>query len=373
MKKFPILAILGLVIFIGVLAGIKGMQIRAMIEQGKKFVLPPEPVTTAVVEADSWQTTLKAVGTLTAVQGVTVSAELSGKVVKIAFEPGTLVKEGDLLICQDTSTEEAQLLGAEAQTNLARIDRDRASKMVAENIISQADYDGAVAAYQQAKSQADNIRAAIAKKTIRAPFSGHLGIRQVNLGQIIREGDPIVTLQTLDPIYVDFNLPQQFLEQLSAGLPVTVTCDALPDVTIQGTITTINPLVDSKTRNIQLQATVPNHDNKLRSGMFVTTSVDLPTLEKVLAIPETAVLYAPYGNSVFIVENDKDHEEGKIVRQQFVRLGKKRGDFVAVTSGLNEGQTVVSTGGFKLHNDQAVVIDNKLSPTFELSPTPENK
>lgn len=372
MKKRIFLAILGLVIIIALLTAVKTMQIGAMIDQGKKFVPPAETVTTAAVSAESWETALTAIGTLTAVQGVTVAAELPGKVVKIALVPGNPVKKGDLLVCQDTTSEEAQLLGATAQANMARTELERAAKMAPEKIISQADYDRAVATHEQALSQANNIRATIAKKMIRAPFSGRLGIRQVNLGQILHEGDPIVTLQSLDPIYVDFTLPQQQLAQLRPGLPVRVTCDALPGVTVEGRITAINPLVEAETRNIRLQATVANNAEKLRPGMFVNVAVGLPVQQKVLAIPATAVLYAPYGDSVFVVADDKKRKGGKALRQQFVRLGEKRGDFVALTSGLKEGENIVSTGVFKLRNGQSVVVDNRLAPTFRQAPKPEN-
>jgi membrane fusion protein (multidrug efflux system) len=221
-------------------------------------------------------------------------------------------------------------------------------------------------------AQVDTLRATIAKKSIRAPFGGRLGIRQVNLGQILREGDPIVTLQSLDPIHVNFALPQQRLAQLRPGLPVRVTCDALPGVTIAGRITAVNPLVDAETRNLRLQATVANPAEKLLPGMFVNASVGLPVRQKVLAIPATAVLYAPYGDSVFVVADDKEGKGVKALRQQFVRLGEKRGDFVAVTSGLKQGESVVSTGVFKLRNGQAVVVDNRLAPTFRDTPRPEN-
>ena len=227
MKKRILFAVLGVVLVIAVLAGIKTLQIRAMIASGKKFVPPAETVTTAVVKSESWETSLGSFGTLTAVQGVTVAAEVAGKVTKIAFEPGTVVKKGDLLIQQDTSTEEAQLPGALSQIDLSRANQQRADRIFAEGIISQADHDLAVATTAQAQAQAETIRAAIAKKTIRAPFSGHLGIRQVNLGQMLREGDPIVTLQALDPMFVDFTLPQQQLAQMHIGLPVQVTGDAL--------------------------------------------------------------------------------------------------------------------------------------------------
>jgi len=372
LKKRILFVILGLAILVAALSAVKALQIGAMVEQGKKFVPPPEAVTTAVATAESWETALTAVGSLTAVQGVTVAAELTGKVVEIAFEAGTGVKKGDLLIRQDTSVEEAQLPGAAAQANLAKTVLERDAKMLAEEIISQADYDTAEAAYEQAKAQANNIRATIGKKTVRAPFTGRLGIRQVNLGQILREGDPIVTLQSLDPIYVNFTLPQQQLAQLRPGLPVRVTCDALPGLSIDGRITAVNPLVDAETRNIQLQATVGNPSEKLRPGMFVNAAVGLPVRMKVVSIPSTAVLYAPYGNSVFLVADDKAGKGGKTLRQQFVRLGEKRGDFVVVTDGLKEGETIVSTGVFKLRNGQAVVVDNRLAPPFRKSPSPEN-
>jgi membrane fusion protein (multidrug efflux system) len=373
MKKRILLALLGLAIVIGVLATVKALQIRAMVAQGKKNVPPPETVTTAVATAESWETSLTAVGSLTAVEGVTVAAELSGKVAEIAFESGAKVKRGDLLIRQDTSIEEAQLPGAQAQATLTQTILARDAKMLKEQIISQVEYDTSAANHEQATALVDQIRATIAKKTIRAPFSGHLGIRQVNLGQLLREGDPIVTLQSLDPIYVNFSLPQQELVRLHTGLPVKVTCDCLSGPAIDGRITAVNPLVDAQTRNVQLQATVVNRDERLRPGMFVTVAVGLPVRAKVLVIPSTAVLYAPYGNSVFLVVTSKEKKGGRVVRQQFVRLGEKRGDFVAVTHGLREGETVVSTGAFKLRNGQAVVIDNTLAPTFRENPRPPNR
>ena len=371
MKKRLILTAVGLVILIVILVAIKALQIGAMIDQGKKFVPPPETVTSTVAKADSWETALTAVGTLNAVQGVTIAAELAGKVIEIAFEAGTPVKKGDILLRQDTSSEEAQLPGAQAQVNLASTNLERMNQLFSKQLISQADRDNAVASAEQAHSQAENIRATIAKKTIRAPFSGQLGIRQVNLGQMLREGDPIVTLQSLDPIYVDFTLPQQQLQLVRLGLTVQVTTDALQEETLKGRITAINPLVDAETRQIKAQATVANRGDKLRPGMFANVAVGLPARQKVLAIPATAVLYAPYGDSVFIIEDAAD-KKGKVLRQQFVRLGTKRGDFVAITSGIKEGETVVSTGVFKLRNGQSVVVDNKLAPDFQKAPKPEN-
>lgn len=373
MKKRIFLTLVGLIVVIVILGGIKGLQINRMIAQGKQFAPPPETVTTALANTDAWESVLKSMGSLVAVQGVTVSAELTGKVVDIAFEPGTMVKQGDLLIQQDTTSEQAQLNAALATASLTKINLDRANELLSKKAISRSEYDNADAQYKQAVAQADTIRTAIAKKTIRAPFSGQLGIRQVNLGEILNEGQAIVSLQSLDPIYVNFLLPQQQLALVSPGLAVRLTSDSLSGRMIEGKITAINPQVDRATRNIQIQATVANSAKQLRPGMFVDLTVVLPAQDKVLSIPATAVLYAPYSDSVFVVEEKPAEAEGqphKAIRQQFVRLGEKRGDFIAVSSGLKEGETIVSTGVFKLRNGQAVVVDNALSPEFSLAPKP---
>lgn len=375
MKKAIILSIVGLVIIVGVLGGIKSLQINRMIAQGEQFAPPPETVTTAAVQSANWPTELTAVGSLEAVQGVMVTAELRGKVVNIAFEPGSAVMAGDLLVQQDTSLETAQLSSAEASRELGRLNLKRAKELLPDNVITQSDFDSTEAEYKQALAQVDTIRATIAKKTIRAPFAGRLGLRLVNLGQTLNEGDHIVSLQALDPIFVNFQLPQQEIAKIRQGLMVKLTADALPDTGIEGTITAVNPQVDSTTRNIRVQATVANADEDLRPGMFVNVAIRLPEAVEVLTIPATAVLYAPYSDSVFVVEDQAGQDgksTGSVVRQQFVRLGEKRGDFIAVLSGLKAGETVVSTGGFKLRNGQAVVADNTLSPEFKLAPEPED-
>ncbi|HSR36827.1 MAG TPA: efflux RND transporter periplasmic adaptor subunit [Desulfurivibrionaceae bacterium] len=356
-----------------VLAGVKALQIRAMVEKKKHFVPPPEVVTSAVATSETWENALQAVGSLAAVQGVTVAAETSGKVVRIAFAPGTAVKAGAVLIQQDTAAEEAQLRAANSAAELARLNLERYKGLLATNSIAQVTFDNAEAQHKQAVAQADAIRAVIAKKHIRAPFAGRLGIRLVNLGQVLKEGEPVVTLQALDPIFVNFQLPQQDLTRLQIGLPVKLTADTLADQGIEGQITTINPEVDSATRNLRVQATVKNPAEALRPGMFADVRVILPEQGAVVAIPATAVLAAPYGDSVFVIETKKDEQSGQpatVVRQQFVRLGAKRGDFVAVTSGLKEGETVVSSGVFKLRNGQAVKVDNTLAPQFQLAPKP---
>ncbi len=374
MKKAIFLAILGLLAVVGTLAGIKVLQIQKMIEQGKQFVPPPEIVTAAPVTADSWETLLTAVGSLDAVQGLTITAEIAGKVVEIAFESGARVSAGELLVQQDITVEEAQLRSAESVAELARIEFNRSKKLLANSVISPSDFDSSKAQLTQALAQADNIRAVIAKKTIRAPFNGRLGIRQISLGQVINDGEAIVTLQSLDPIYVNFLLPQQLLARIGIGLPVRVTSDALPDQVVTSTITAISPEVDTATRNIRVQATLANPDEKMRAGMYVNVAVVLPAKQEVLTIPATAVLYAPYGDSVFVIDDKKAENGsagGKVVRQQFVRLGEKRGDFVAVLSGIKATETVVSTGAFKLRNGQEVMIDNRLAPSFKLAPEPD--
>jgi membrane fusion protein (multidrug efflux system) len=373
MKKKIIIAIIGLVVLTGIIGGIKGLQISFMISQKRQPA--PEIVTAAVPHTETWETVLTSVASLVAVQGVMVSAELAGKVVNIAFEPGTMVKAGDLLVQQDIAAETAQLRSAEATVALTKITLERARKLLSQKTSSQAEYDNADAQYKQALGQADNIRALIAKKTIRAPFTGELGIRLVNLGQILSAGDAIVSLQALDPIFVNFSLPQQQLARIKTGLTLRVKTDALPGQIVEGTITAINPEVEKATRNIVVQATVKNTQQRLRPGMFATATVVLPEQQTVLAIPVTAVLNAPYSDSVFIVEddkNDKNSPPARVVRQQFVRLGERRGDFVAVISGLKQGETVVSTGAFKLRNGQSVTIDNTLAPEFKIAPTPKD-
>lgn len=374
MKKNIIIAIIILLVVVGVIGGIKALQIGALMSME-----PPdmtETVTAATVEPQRWESVLTSVGSLSAVQGVTVSAEVAGKVVSIAFEPGTMVQAGDLLIQQDTVAETAQLRSAEATLELARVDFERAKKLLKEQTYSRSEYDQAEAQFKQTSAQFDNLKAAISKKTIRAPFSGALGIRLVNLGEMLAVGDEIVSLQSLDPVFVNFSLPQQHYSKIAQGLLVRIKTDALPDRILTGTITAINPQIESATRNIMVQATVHNTGLVLRPGMFVNVTVVLPDVQDVLAIPATSVLNAPYSDSVFIVENAPDNSTAAgslVVRQQFVRLGQRLGDFAAVEAGLKAGDMVVSTGAFKLRNGQAVTVDNSHAPEFKLAPTPEDR
>jgi membrane fusion protein (multidrug efflux system) len=371
-RRTAFLTLAGLIVVVGALVIIKFSQFAAM--GAMQYAPPPDTVTTAPVAEATWQPLLSSVGSLTAVQGVTVAAQLDGNVTKITFTPGSAVKAGDLLVQQDTSSEEAQLHSLEAATELARLNLGRSHQLLADATISQAQFDTDNANYQQALSQADNIRASIAKKTIRAPFTGRLGIRLVNLGQTLKAGDPIVSLQALNPIYADFWLPQQELALIAQGTPVRVSGEAVPGGAVEGKITAINPDVDNATRNVRVEATLANASESLHPGMFVKVSVELPDRQKVLVIPATAVLYAPYGNSVFVISEAKDAagQTVKSVHQQFVRLGETRGDFVAVTGGLKAGDEVVSAGSFKLRNGEAVVVNNTLAPPAQLAPKPDN-
>jgi membrane fusion protein (multidrug efflux system) len=375
MKKKVFLAFLGLLVLVGVLGGIKFLQIKKMTSKGQ-YAPPPATVTAVTAESATWESRLTAVGSLEAVQGVTVTAEVNGKVVHIAFSPGATVQRGDLLVQQDISSETAQLRSDEATLALKKANHDRAKELRAENVVTQAAYDQALAEFKQAQAAIESIRTIIAKKTIRAPFAGRLGIRLVNLGQNLDGGEPIVSLQALDPIFVNFSLPQNQIAQIQPGLPVRITTDSLPDEAIEGRITAMNPQVEEDTRNIRIQATVDNPRERLRPGMFVKVDVVQPEQNEVLAIPTTAVLYAPYSDSVFILEKkpaEKGGQDGLVLRQQFVRLGAQRGDYVAVLSGLKAGEQVVSTGVFKYRNGQSVVVDNTLAPAFSLAPKPEDK
>jgi membrane fusion protein, multidrug efflux system len=357
----------------GPLMLIKASQFKTMDAAGAAMVIPPTTVTAAAATAGSWESMLVATGSVVAVQGVTVSAEMPGKVAAIAFEPGSTVEVGALLVQLDTSIEEAQLRAAEATLALAVANRERARELRKSNTNSPAELDAAEAQADQAAAQADSLRAVIAKKTIRAPFAGRLGLRLVNLGQILKEGDAIATLQTMDPVYVNFSLPQQRLPQIAPGTTVRVTSDAAPGQVFEGRVDAIQPEIDVATRSVRVQATLANPDEKLRAGMFASVEVVLPEKQQVLAIPATAVLYAPYGDSVFVVEESTENgKTERVLRQQFVRLGGTRGDFVHVVEGLTPGQTVVTSGVFKLRPGMNVVIDNKLAPKAELEPRPKN-
>lgn len=365
-----VLMIAIMIAVIGALAFSKYRQFAGF--AGTKWTMPPIAVTSFIVKEEAWQPTLNAVGTVQAVNGVTVSTDLPGIVEQITFESGRQVRQGDSLVKLDTKQEEAQLKSAEARLQLGRSNLERQKGLLQKRVSAQSDYDTSEAEYKEAEASAAEIKAMIERKLIRAPFTGVLGIRQVNLGQYLKSGDPVVPLQSLDPIYVNFSLPQQRLKDLAVGRDVRVKADGLPDETFAGKITSINAVIDETTRNVLVQATLANSDQKLRPGMFVTTDVVLPSKEKVLALPATAINYAPYGDSVFVIEKMKD-QDGKTydgVRQQIVKLGASRGDQVAIISGIKPGEEVVTSGGFKLAPKAAVQRNNTAQPANSAAPTP---
>jgi membrane fusion protein, multidrug efflux system len=367
------IAIGGLVALVILLVGIKGLQIFKMMAAGKEMTPPPVTVTSAVVNEENWSPVLPAIGSVSAVQGAIVATELGGVVSEIKFENGGVAKKGDVIVKLDASQEEALLRSAEAEAELARTDLERAQGLASQKVVSKAELDAAESKFRRLNAIADQMRSNIRKKTLVAPFDGQLGIRQVNVGQMINAGQQIVPLTSLDPVYVDFALPQQHLAQLSQGLEVRVRSDAAPGREFKGKLTAVNSMVDPVTRNVSVQATLENPDHALRPGMFAKTEVELPEKRPVLVIPGSAVSYAPFGDSVFVIEKKKDEKTGKeseVIRQQFVRVGEARGDFVSITNGLKAGETVVSTGVFKLRNGMAVAINNDLAPKPQVNPTP---
>jgi membrane fusion protein (multidrug efflux system) len=353
---------------------VKFQQIQTAIAEGAAFQPPPEAVTTAVAQQAEWPATLTAIGTVAAVQGVTVSADLPGTVDRIFFDSGRAVRAGDMLAVLDTRQEQAQLAAIEARRELARTTFARVQELLNEKVISKAEFDRATADLQQTEAQLAEIKAVIDRKTIRAPFSGMLGIRQVNLGQYLGGGDPLVTLQSINPIYVNLGVPQQSAGQIPVGRTVLVTTTDGGGATWTGRVTALDALVDPATRNIQVQATLSNPDGRLRPGMFVQTAVALGPSQRTIVLPASAISYAPFGDSVFVVADMKtdDGQTYRGVRQQLVRLGPSRGDQVSITSGVKAGEEVVTSGLFKLRNGAAVQINNAVRPANDPAPKPGN-
>ena len=351
--------------------GIKALQIGKMMSSPR--IMPTVTVTSASVKEEDWPPKLSAVGSVSAAQGAVVSAELAGIVSEISFESGAEAKKGDVLMKLDASQEEALLRSAAAEAQLARTDLERSRDLAMKKVVSSAELDSAQSKFTRLNAVVDQMRSNIAKKTLIAPFDGQLGIRQVNVGQMINAGQQVIALTSLDSVYVDFALPEQHLSKLTKDLEVRVRVDALPGRELKGKLTAINSMLDPVTRNVPLQATLENTDHALHPGMFAKVDVVLPVKESVLAIPATAISYAPYGDSVFVIEKKKDAKSGResqVLRQQFVRTGETRGDFVTVTNGLKAGEVIVSSGVFKLRNGMEVTINNQLAPKPEISPSP---
>ena len=359
---------------IALLGFVKFRQIQTAMAQGASFQPPPEAVTTVVAQTEHWPATLSAIGTIAAVQGVTVSADLPGTVARVAFESGRPVRKGDVLAELDTRQERAQLAAIEAQQELARLNYNRLKGLLADRVISQAEFDRAAADQKETDARLGEVHATIERKTIRAPFDGVLGIRQVNLGQYLAAGEAVVPLQSLSPIYVNFGVPQQDIGQIRVGHRVQITARDVAGADFSGRVTAFDSIVDQATRNVQVQATLTNTTGQLRPGMFVQTELMLGASTSVIALPASAISYAPFGDSVFVVTDLKGPTGASYrgVRQQFVKLGGGRGDQVAIVSGVTAGAEVVTSGVFKLRNGAAVVVNNKVQPSNKSKPKPED-
>ncbi len=374
MKKRMLIVTGTMIVLIVGLGATKFFQIKAAMAQGASFQPPPEAVTTVVADEQEWPETLRAVASVVAVQGVTVSADLPGIVEKIHFESGAKVRRGDLLTELDSSQERAQLAAAESAAKLARINLERMQDLQQKGVTSQAELDQMRATAEQAEARLGEIRATIERKRIRAPFAGVLGLRQVNLGQYLNGGDPVVSLQALDPIYVDFAVPQQEVSRLAVGHPVTATLEGVTETISAGTVTAIDSVVDAATRNVRVRATFTNAGERLRPGMFVEARVALGAGRRSVTLPTSAVNYAPYGDSVYVVEEMQGPSGQSYlgVRQQVVKLGASRGDQVAVLSGVAAGEQVVTSGVFKLRPGAAVFVNNDVQPSNSAAPKPED-
>lgn len=361
-----------LLLAVGAVGGVKALQIGKLVSAGGDKGIPTETVSTAEVIKEKWERSVESVGSLRAVQGADLSTESSGVVAKIHFENGQEVNEGDLLVELDHETESANLRSAEAEADLARTVFERTKRLRANNTVPQSDLDAAESQLRKTAALVEQLKSTINKKELRAPFSGRLGIREVNLGQFVDNGDKIVSLQALDPIFVDFLLPQQLIAGLAVGRPLKLLTDAYPGRGFDGELTAINSVIDPVTRNIRLQGTLKNADGALRPGMFARVILALGEAEEVVRIPATALITAPYGDSVFVLEKStaEDGTAKTVAKQRFIRTGRARGDFVSVTQGLQPGETVVSAGAFKLRNGTPVEVSNETAPQPQLAPTP---
>lgn len=374
MAKRMILMLVVMAALIGGLGFLKFKQVEAAIAQGASFQPPPTAVTTVVAKQETWPSTMTIIGTAEAIHGVTVSADLPGTVAKIHFESGQWVNAGDILVELDTRQEQAQLANAEANRDLAKVNYGRTQELVKEGVVAKSEYDNVLAQQKATEAQVGDIQAQIARKTIRAPFTGVLGIRQANLGQYLAAGQAIVSLQSLNPIYVNFGVPQQETPRVAIGRTLKVTNSDLPNMGFTGKITALDSVVNEQTRNIQVQATLANPGNKLRPGMFVQVDLPLGQPRVVIPLPASAINYAPYGDSVFVVTDMKDNKGHAFrgVRQQVVKIEGSRGDQVAIVSGLNIGDEVVSSGVFRLRNGAPIQVNNTVQPENNPSPKPED-
>jgi len=376
MKKIPLIAIaIGAAIALWIILGsIKYFQIQAAIAGFANMPMQVESVTSQIAAEEDWVPALRAIGSTAAVQGVTVSTDQPGIVTKINFESGQTVKQGDLLVQLDVTQEEAQLRYSLAQQKLTVLTLQRQQNLIKNRVAAQSELDTAQAEFDQATARVLEVKAMVDKKTIRAPFSGVLGIRGVNLGQYLQSGAAIAPLQALDPIYVNFYLPQHNLGRIIAGQAVSVKVDGLSDANFEGKINAVDAVVDEATRNVRIQATLTNLKGLLRPGMFVNVQVPEDTKSRHVVLPATSIQFAPYGDTVYIIEDMTDPRgvAYRGVRQQIVKVGESRGDRVAIVSGVKPGEEVCTSGVFKLRQGSAVQVNNSILPENNEAPNPED-
>jgi len=373
-----LIVILGLVALIGGLVAIKGSQIGKLIGMGeamKKAGPPPEVVGTTIAKKQTWENTLAAVASVVSAKGVALSNDAPGVVSRLHFDSGQTVKQGDILVELDTSVERAQLASLRAKRQLAEISTKRSKALATSGAVAQSQVDADESTFKSLTADAEALVAQINRKQIRAPFAGKLGMRQVNLGQYLAPGTTVTLLEAAKSAFIDFTLPQQDLPKLSVGMPVRALLTGSTTPLAEGEISAIDPSVDPMTRAIKVRASLPGVDDQLRPGMFLRVQVVLPEKSDVVAVPQTAIVHASYGDSVFVGE-DKAGPDGKprkVAQQHFVKLGAARGDFVSVLDGLRAEQEVVTAGAFKLRNGIPLKVNNAGAVEPSLTPQPENR
>jgi len=376
MNKRMMWMLIGTGVVFGGVFGMKWFGGKMMNQYFDNMPMPPAVVSSATAKSETWAASLSGVGTVVASNGADVTTESGGIIAALHFESGARVKKGDLLVTLSAGTERADLARLQAQADLAKSEFARLERLYKLDAISKSELDRAQADLSAARAGADAQRAKLAQKQIRAPFSGQLGIRQVNVGQYLSAGTPIVSLQAINPVFVDFTLPEQNQAAVQNGQTVSVVVDSQPGRTFSGVISAIEPMMDSKTRNFKVRARFDNADEALRPGLFARASIGLAKTASVVTIPQTSVSYNPYGNSVYVIQSVKGKAaDGKVtdelvVRRRFIKTGETRGDLVVVTDGLKAGEQVATSGLLKLQNDSKVKINNTVQPSASATPTP---
>jgi membrane fusion protein (multidrug efflux system) len=373
-----VIVILGLVVVIGGLVAVKGSQIGMLIGMGeamKKAGPPPEVVSTALAQKQTWEDTLSAVASVVSAKGVAVANDAPGIVSRLHFESGDTVKKGEILVELDTSVERAQLASLKARRDLAQISVGRSKALVTSGAVAQSQVDADESQLKSLTADMNALGAQIERKVIRAPFSGKLGMRTVNVGQYLAPGTQVTSLESADATLVEFSLPQQDLPKLQVGMKVRVLQSGNAKPLAEGTLSAIDPTIDPMSRNIKVRASLPDDAPPLHPGMFLRVEVVLPQKAEVVAVPQTAIVHASYGDSVFVGEQKPgpDGKPRKVAQQHFVKVGATRGDYVAVVDGLNAEQEVVTAGAFKLRNGIPLKVKNEGGPQPSLDPKPENR